>query len=649
MAVDALYSPIAQRASQAPTLSHPFWSRHISLATVIFLGDLLITLAPCLFLVLAVEAVLADESNSADWGRAVKEAAKVSPTIFPVVFAAIVGRLMRSLALWHAERGASLGMLEQMSGSQNLVAALERFVLLPGVSYWSYFIALLWMLSPIGGQSSMRVNTSAQVSSLNTTTVFYFNNAGDGVNSVFAGTGISSMKETTLNGVLHSCMLSLRRSKQHDMWGNVKIPFLHHTEAYANGKQDDEWYAFSQASYQAQHSAMTGVVISGLKNEMDTQFTMQSSYFNVTCPQPRYFPMDKSTNGTARYGGFVEWAGDLLVQKNLSQDLFTFMVGNNAVWNSYLIETNWGTPSCESDGPFSIVFASQGARQIEIAGYKCTVNRVAVESDVLCKNTDCQVRRIRPSQTNSSINDLPFPAQNSSIPANMFKWLSSATWISDKSLVSPIDWYISGSDTPFPRVDMSDLQGLDVSYRNVSTDTVAQRLASLINTGYQASHQLSALTQPASENATALSLSLNPSTASLGLGYTVVAAIATTVSIQTRYVASTMWVGITIIVALILLLCGIFGMVLKYGVQCPDILGYVSSMTRDNPSFEYVASGDRLDGLERARQLRHLKVQIVDTRPLDEQGNVTLRYMDYNTYEPSEKTMSHVSIEKISL
>ena len=35
---------------------------------------------------------------------------KLAPTVFPIVFAAVVGRLTRTYALWRAERGATVGV-----------------------------------------------------------------------------------------------------------------------------------------------------------------------------------------------------------------------------------------------------------------------------------------------------------------------------------------------------------------------------------------------------------------------------------------------------------------------------------------------------------------------------------------------------------
>jgi hypothetical protein len=89
------------------------------------------------------------------------------------------------------------------------------------------------------------------------------------------------------------------------------------------------------------------------------------------------------------------------------------------------------------------------------------------------------------------------------------------------------------------------------------------------------------------------------------------------------YIADKVWVGLTAATSIILLLCGIAGMVFKYVDKVPDILGYVSTMTRDNPYFEDPVGGDAMDGLERARVLKH--VQIVDVKPWDKRGYIALR------------------------
>jgi hypothetical protein len=64
-------------------------------------------------------------------------------------------------------------------------------------------------------------------------------------------------------------------------------------------------------------------------------------------------------------------------------------------------------------------------------------------------------------------------------------------------------------------------------------------------------------------------------------------------------------------ISIIALAIGILGLLLKRMAKTPDILGYVSTMTRDNPHFEGPGGGERLDGVERAHLLRREDVKLM--------------------------------------
>jgi hypothetical protein len=80
-----------------------------------------------------------------------------------------------------------------------------------------------------------------------------------------------------------------------------------------------------------------------------------------------------------------------------------------------------------------------------------------------------------------------------------------------------------------------------------------------------------------------------------------------------QYLISTPWIIIDFISYAILFLAALFGAHLLRKTIAPDIFGYVSSLTRDNPHFHQLAA-DRstLSGLERARLLGHMKIKIGD-------------------------------------
>lgn len=63
-----------------------------------------------LYLVLAGLAIHLDGVEVSHYGDRVIQASRLGPSIFPVVFAAIVGDLMRCLTLWKAQNRAHLGV-----------------------------------------------------------------------------------------------------------------------------------------------------------------------------------------------------------------------------------------------------------------------------------------------------------------------------------------------------------------------------------------------------------------------------------------------------------------------------------------------------------------------------------------------------------
>lgn len=65
---------------------------------------------------------------------------------------------------------------------------------------------------------------------------------------------------------------------------------------------------------------------------------------------------------------------------------------------------------------------------------------------------------------------------------------------------------------------------------------------------------------------------------------------------------------------------------MKYTATAPDILGYVSTLTRDNPFNPIVPKGgNNFSGLERARLLSDLPVQVGDANWEEDKGHITFR------------------------
>jgi hypothetical protein len=72
------------------------------------------------------------------------------------------------------------------------------------------------------------------------------------------------------------------------------------------------------------------------------------------------------------------------------------------------------------------------------------------------------------------------------------------------------------------------------------------------------------------------------------------------------------WIIADIVSNVILLSAAIFAFWLRKNTLAPDIFGFVSSLTRDNPHFMLPEGGSTLSGIERARRMKHVKVKVGD-------------------------------------
>ncbi|KAK3364704.1 hypothetical protein B0T25DRAFT_514332 [Lasiosphaeria hispida] len=75
-----------------------------------------------------------------------------------------------------------------------------------------------------------------------------------------------------------------------------------------------------------------------------------------------------------------------------------------------------------------------------------------------------------------------------------------------------------------------------------------------------------------------------------------------------------------VLACLVMFVVACIGALLNWRTEAPDILGYVSTMTRDSPHVSVSEGGSALDGIDRARLLKELRVQIQDVRPHDGVG-----------------------------
>jgi hypothetical protein len=138
---------------------------------------------------LAALAYRLDGKELSSHGKHIQEAILLGPTLFPLAFAALAGRSLKRIALWRAERGTTLGVssnniseelfqpllqfLEHLIGSQSLVATLGHAITLHSLNFITFGLLVLWALSPLGGQSALRLLDQANSTVIESHHVYY--------------------------------------------------------------------------------------------------------------------------------------------------------------------------------------------------------------------------------------------------------------------------------------------------------------------------------------------------------------------------------------------------------------------------------------------------------------------------------------------
>jgi hypothetical protein len=105
-----------------------------------------------------------------------------------------------------------------------------------------------------------------------------------------------------------------------------------------------------------------------------------------------------------------------------------------------------------------------------------------------------------------------------------------------------------------------------------------------------------------------------------------------------QYICNTAFAALTIVISLLLFTAASISVLLGIVTKAPDILGYVSSLARDDPYFKkHVPS--HLDGLETTRALRNVHVVVGDVRKEAVIGHIAFASMENGPGRVSKKRL----------
>lgn len=490
--------------------------------------------------------------------------------------------------------------LEQLIGSQSVFSSLERQFGLRRIDLLGATIIAAWLLSPLRGQASLRL-LSTRISERHIEATVHYHAVDAFVNKSMLKPHMEEYNWPLYAPLFMSALQFARRNynESRDLFGNIRIPDMASLTVNAP-TPDHEWYNVTGAS-SFWYTSLLGRPVVDVPSSGNLTFMIESSYWEVHC------------------GAFTD-SVTFEDNKTIPGTIYTsspYIGRVNQGWERPSFDLVQYTEYTESSGNNTrLVF--KYVTRVDYNAFKysnCTATLRNVESAVSCQAGTCDVQRMRTSTRGatslsefitSGITYAPFyfsmlceffPGTDSG--PNLVKASEMVEqWIGDPSLSEIISnwggWPSSNHTTLSPEI-------------------FSRRFQIALNTFWDSSMGFNYMAM----NATSHFGDYNDT---ISAPWTAVDACGTDHDTE-KYVCNITFAIITILISLLLFVAAATSAFLGSITKAPDILGYVSTLARDDPYFGKAVPSYH-DGLQAARALRDVRVMIGDVQKDSEVGHI---------------------------
>src|SRR5690242_466680 len=556
--------------------------------------------------------------------------------------------------------------LEKLLGSQSVVSAVGTAFTLRSVNLMSIGLLLLWALSPLGGQSSLRLLHETNKTISETGTVYYSDPAA-----------VMDLHETfswftLISAVLRASLAVSEevKSRPVDLWAHPKIPRIEQIEQIArtDSETQGDWVPVN-ATPDRVYSSWTGVNVQGLLPDKHATFQIKSNYMYLDCEKLyggnssavvkylqnsdiSFFPNLWPPNPSNYSLEFLDTSPDarLLMARMMAnensyfQQLSFFL---RAAWNS----TNGGASKDDyfpgtllDQQPVKLLYGTSylaidddddnfkgppdGVSNSRLQIHTCTQHIVTVDAHVECEARDCEVTQLRNIQSapnskclKGSELILDCLKKGTTLLHAFLRFFPTAVSSGSLSIANkPFDDFIAGSNVPY-RTNPTEYRR---DLGQIPDKMISDRLTTLLNTYWQVGAW--------GTQVTTSGLFDTPEYPWNGSSAAPERFFNTTEAIFTEevpiYKANVGWILSLVLIASILLLLAMVNVVVSFMTVAPDLFYYASSLARENPYTNTPDGGTGLDGDKRSRLLKDMRVKIADVSPDNEIGYVVLKSME---------------------
>ena len=379
------------------------------------------------------------------------------------MFAAIVGRFLTSYTAWRLEHKIQLATVEHLMGSRTVFGVVSTPFRLKTMYVCMPFLFVLWTLSPLGGQASLRAVYSGPVRTKTAVEVCYLDTSSPF--SVQGASGVASF-QAAINSAFVGSLAgpAVSKGSPQDVYGNLKVPFLEDLTTQSD-PDEEGWYSTQGAKLE--YSSLVGLPTRGLKDGGSMSLRLVSSYVFPLCVLSSEL-LAPNSSATIFWGKFKNG--------NCNNGLHQGMV---------LQLRNASEPNpMTAPGPRRVVFGSLGDADdvTPIATIAtCNLTTTQVETNYTCEGKSCTPTALRRSR---ALHDNTAASQQLQMLTGLWSWSQifcsmfiNATGNSHPFTSSPIEQYIVDPDVPF-RYGGS---GERLVVADVGEYIFALRLAQLLN------------------------------------------------------------------------------------------------------------------------------------------------------------------------
>ncbi|QPC76121.1 hypothetical protein HYE68_006873 [Fusarium pseudograminearum] len=646
----------SDRLGESLQQSSPSWFRRVGVSIPLLV-------IPIVYAILLAAMVYLHGKTQSSFGDAVLEILSVASTLWPILFAAVLGPVLKTVALFQAERGSTLGSLEFLLTSQTTASALKNFVTMGWIGSWAIVVLTAWSLSPLGGQAALRsLHRHQNPVSMQKPAAYYLgNNRSDIYQHYFDGTGgVNSASSPSLSLIYdmttvlsasfstqdtlvshanssspnyHDAIVGLggkleaSRSGRRDLWRNIRIPFIELLPEY---RSDDPhaWIPVPDDEI-VPYASLIGLPIRNGSSEGPGNSTMKvhSRYMTLSC--------GKAFNGTEMVsnGSRALWLHDTSSKYALTGQ-FIDQASTNGLRNIWLDFPNNSVTAEHLDGP--LPFAPRSKLQLIMGGscwyqitaqesqrtpmiQACDISTSYIDMEVTCNRPAvdaglvCQADRVRHAPSYPIKGNLT-AFSNGESPKQILIELTYMGASQDPEESTVLETYLRDPPGLFRRspgvYTNSDYRTTtDLGcFTAVPTEILERRLATALNTIIMSSYPLDVLVGGKGlvfehwQNTTALWKEFK----------------------RDIYVLSKPWFAMTMLSTVVLMICAIANIIIRQRIKAPDILDSITGLTRDSQFIDLPQIGSGRSGSDQLATIKNVKVRIGDIYPEREVGRIAL-------------------------